>query len=86
MELLSGPDMHKKTVLLFGFTDAAGTDAYNSQLSMQRAQAVAALFAQRGIKAVQPVGLGKQLPVASNDTPAGMTQNRRVEIWVAEVR
>ena len=86
VELLSGPDMHKKTVLLFGFTDAAGTDAYNSQLSMQRAQAVAALFAQRGIKAVQPVGLGKQLPVASNDTPAGMTQNRRVEIWVAEVR
>lgn len=84
--LLSGSEMHKKTVLLFGFTDVAGTDAYNFQLSMQRAQAVTALFAERGITAVQPVGLGKQLPVASNDTPAGMSQNRRVEIWVAEVR
>ena len=86
VDLLGGPEMRTKTLLLFGFTDAAGTDAYNFQLSMQRAQAVGTLFAARGIKAVQPVGLGKQLPVASNDTPAGMTQNRRVEIWVAEVR
>ena len=86
VKLISHPEMRARSVLLFGFTDGAGTDEYNFKLSNQRAQAIGALFAEHGIHAVHPVGLGKQLPVASNDTPAGMAQNRRVEIWVAEVK
>jgi phosphate transport system substrate-binding protein len=86
VRLLGNPEMRARTVLLFGFTDGAGTDEYNFKLSIQRAQAIGALFGERGVKAVHPVGLGKQLPVASNDTPTGMAQNRRVEIWVAELK
>jgi outer membrane protein OmpA-like peptidoglycan-associated protein len=33
---------------------------------------------------IEAVGLGKAYPVASNDTAAGMQQNRRVEIVISD--
>jgi outer membrane protein OmpA-like peptidoglycan-associated protein len=69
-------------VIVEGHTDSRGSDEYNQQLSEQRAQAVASALAGRGIdrSRVEPVGRGKALPVASNDTAAGQQQNRRVEL------
>jgi outer membrane protein OmpA-like peptidoglycan-associated protein len=69
-------------VLIEGHTDSRGSDEYNEVLSDRRARAVAVALESRGIPAdqVQTVGRGKGYPVASNDTPEGRQQNRRVEI------
>ncbi|HEU4416860.1 MAG TPA: OmpA family protein [Candidatus Angelobacter sp.] len=65
-----------------GHTDSVGGDDYNQQLSEKRAGAVRDYLAQQGIPADSIVarGLGKTQPVASNDTPEGRQQNRRVEL------
>jgi outer membrane protein OmpA-like peptidoglycan-associated protein len=65
-----------------GYTDSVGSDSYNQELSQRRAQAVADALQSRGVPAdrYQIEGLGKEFPVATNDTPAGRQQNRRVEI------
>jgi outer membrane protein OmpA-like peptidoglycan-associated protein len=69
-------------VLIEGHTDSRGSDQYNEALSERRARAVATELESRGIAAgqVQTLGRGKAYPVASNDTPEGRQQNRRVEI------
>jgi outer membrane protein OmpA-like peptidoglycan-associated protein len=69
-------------VLIEGHTDSRGGDDYNIGLSERRARAVATELQSRGISAdqVQTLGRGKSFPVASNDTPEGRQQNRRVEI------
>jgi OmpA-OmpF porin, OOP family len=69
-------------VLVEGHTDSRGSDAYNDALSERRANAVATALETRGITAaqIQTAGRGKDYPVASNETPEGRQQNRRVEI------
>lgn len=69
-------------VIVEGHTDSRGSAEYNQQLSERRAEAVADALAFRGIdrSRVEPVGRGKELPVASNDTQAGRQQNRRVDL------
>jgi len=69
-------------VKIEGFTDSVGSDSYNQGLSERRAQAVADALQMRGVPAdrLQAEGLGKEFPVASNDSQAGRQQNRRVEI------
>lgn len=70
------------TLLIEGHADSRGSDEYNEELSRRRAQSVADALESRAIRAdrVQVVGRGKRYPVASNDTPEGRQQNRRVEI------
>lgn len=72
----------KTRVIVEGHTDSVGSAAYNEELSQRRAQAVTEALSERGVPADQYVtkGLGKAYPIASNDTPAGRQQNRRVEI------
>ena len=69
-------------VIVEGHTDSVGSEAYNEELSHRRAQAVTEALSARGVPAdqYQARGLGKEYPVASNETPAGRQQNRRVEI------
>jgi outer membrane protein OmpA-like peptidoglycan-associated protein len=69
-------------VMVEGHTDSRGSEAYNEELSQRRAQAVTEALSGRGVPADQyeAKGLGKAYPVASNETPAGRQQNRRVEI------
>jgi outer membrane protein OmpA-like peptidoglycan-associated protein len=69
-------------ILIEGHTDSRGSDEYNEVLSERRARAVATELMSRGISAdqLQTLGRGKNYPVASNDTPEGRQQNRRVEI------
>lgn len=68
-----------------GHTDSIGTDEYNRRLSEQRADAVRDYLVQQGIgsEAITASGFGKSEPVASNDTPEGRQQNRRVELVVS---
>lgn len=65
-----------------GHTDSVGGDDYNQQLSERRAEAVRDYLVQQGIASdtVTASGFGKTAPVASNDTPDGRQQNRRVEL------
>ncbi|HST09444.1 MAG TPA: OmpA family protein, partial [Terriglobales bacterium] len=65
-----------------GHTDSVGTDDYNQQLSEKRAEAVRQYLVQQGISGdtIVATGFGKTAPIASNDTPEGRQQNRRVEL------
>jgi outer membrane protein OmpA-like peptidoglycan-associated protein len=69
-------------ILIEGHTDSRGSEEYNEVLSERRAKAVATELMSRGIPAdqLQTVGRGKGYPVASNASPEGRQQNRRVEI------
>ena len=70
---------------LEGHTDAIGSDDYNLKLSQQRADAVRDFLVEQGVATtnIAAVGLGKESPVASNDTASGRQQNRRVELVVS---
>jgi outer membrane protein OmpA-like peptidoglycan-associated protein len=76
----------ERRLLVEGHTDARGSEEFNRDLSEQRADAVTDALTERGIPRdrVRSVGLGEKYPVASNETPAGMQQNRRVEIVVSK--
>ncbi len=71
-------------VVVVGHTDNVGSDAYNQQLSEQRARAVRLAMIERGVPAasVEAMGQGETAPVAGNDTPAGRAKNRRVELKI----
>ncbi|WP_213940942.1 OmpA family protein [Pseudomonas sp. dw_612] len=68
-----------------GHTDASGKETYNQQLSLRRAKSVGKVLTEVGMKEqnIKLQGLGSKDPVASNDTPAGRTENRRVSIVVS---
>ncbi len=72
-------------LLILGHTDSVGTDDYNQRLSERRAESVRAYLVQQKIPptAVDAEGFGESRPVASNATPAGRQQNRRVELVVS---
>ncbi|MCL2328350.1 MAG: OmpA family protein [Bacteroidetes bacterium] len=67
-----------------GHTDNTGTDAINNPLSKKRAEAVKTYLINKGVAAsrITTQGFGSKKPIASNDTPEGRKQNRRVEIKV----
>ncbi|MGB6976149.1 MAG: OmpA family protein [Gammaproteobacteria bacterium] len=71
-------------IVISGYTDDTGGDAYNQQLSEQRAASVGSYLVSHGISPnrVFTQGFGKRNPVASNHTAAGRAKNRRVEITV----
>lgn len=77
--VLAYPTLHLQVE---GHTDSIGGDEYNQQLSENRADAVRDYLVQQGISANSIVarGLGKTEPIATNDTPEGRQQNRRVEL------
>lgn len=71
-----------------GHTDSTGSAAYNRDLSERRAASVRAYLTEQGIarERTTSIGLGQDLPVASNDTAAGRQQNRRVEIVIQQAK
>jgi len=77
--VLAYPSLH---VDVEGHTDSVGSDEYNQTLSQRRALSVRDYLVQQGISqyAIEAHGLGKTAPIASNDTPEGRQQNRRVEL------
>ncbi len=70
-----------------GHTDSRGSETYNQALSEQRAATVAALISQQYPDAsMQISGAGESRPAASNFTPEGRQQNRRVEVEITATR
>ncbi len=66
--------------IITGHTDSNASDAYNMQLSINRANAVASIARAQGAVVSDVRGLGERQPAASNATAEGRAQNRRVEI------
>ena len=79
--LVQYPD---SSVLVIGHTDNQGDATYNQRLSERRASSVSAILKAGGVsgRRVSASGRGENEPKASNLTPEGMAQNRRVEIIV----
>jgi OOP family OmpA-OmpF porin len=67
-----------------GHTDAQGSDTANQRLSQRRADSVRQYLLDKGIEGgrLTAVGYGEAQPIATNDTPAGRAENRRVEFKV----
>ncbi|MCG6971310.1 MAG: OmpA family protein [Gammaproteobacteria bacterium] len=74
---------YKSTLITVkGHTDSTGTDDYNQKLSERRALAVGQYLQSKNVaqQRLAAVGYGETRPVASNNTPEGRAQNRRVEL------
>lgn len=71
-------------VEISGHTDSQGSDVTNQKLSQSRAQAVVDYIVSKGVSAnrLKAVGYGKSRPIDTNQTPDGMSKNRRVEFLV----
>ena len=67
-----------------GHTDNTGSASLNKKLSKDRALTVKNYLVNKGIEdeRITYAGYGFEQPIASNDTPEGREQNRRVEIKV----
>lgn len=63
-----------------GHTDTVGTTDFNDVLSLRRAESVVKYLKGRGVAAdLRSKGAGSSQPVATNATPEGRAQNRRIE-------
>ena len=80
-------EYNQTMIQIAGHTDSTGSHEYNMKLSEQRAMSVKNYLAGRGVpaKRMVTVGAGPDYPVASNDTPEGRAENRRVEITIVPV-
>jgi outer membrane protein OmpA-like peptidoglycan-associated protein len=74
----------KSQVIIKGHTDAEGTDSLNQRLSEQRADRVRQFLISEGVNGarISAIGFGETLPLATNNTPEGRAQNRRVEVEI----
>ncbi len=70
-----------------GHTDSDGSKHYNQQLSENRAKNVAFYLMEHGIASnrIKTYGYGEERPIASNETPEGKQQNRRVTFLISEI-
>ncbi|MFO7656262.1 MAG: OmpA family protein [Bacteroidales bacterium] len=80
-------------IILNGYTDAIGDEAYNKKLSVRRANYIRNLMVESQVEGarIKINGLGEESPVAMNsypdgtDNPVGRKYNRRVEILLDKV-
>ncbi|WP_306353495.1 OmpA family protein [Flavobacterium sp. '19STA2R22 D10 B1'] len=71
-------------IQIYGYTDNTGRAEYNKTLSAQRAESVKTYLSGKGINSgrFKITGMGIEEPIATNDTPEGRSQNRRVEFAI----
>ncbi|MDB4964942.1 MAG: hypothetical protein JWN44_631 [Myxococcales bacterium] len=76
---------HGSRFTVEGFTDSRGPATRNQQLSEARANSVRDYLISQGVDEdhMRAVGRGEDEPVASNATPDGRANNRRVEIIIS---
>jgi OmpA-OmpF porin, OOP family len=82
--LISKPSME---VEIEGHTDDIGSDLYNMKLSEARANSVAQYLIEKGASKgkVAVKAFGERKPKATNVTPEGRQQNRRVEFKIIKL-
>jgi outer membrane protein OmpA-like peptidoglycan-associated protein len=75
-------EFDKTLIDVEGHTDSDGAEAYNQQLSLNRATSVGMYLQSHGVNGQRIVtfGAGEARPIASNSTADGKQQNRRVEL------
>lgn len=74
-----------KIIKITGHTDNSGSANYNAQLSLQRAESLANELKKRILSdeiKYELKGLGESQPIASNHTPKGKLENRRVVLEI----
>ena len=71
-------------ILIEGHTDSSGEDEYNQSLSEKRASEVEDYLVQQQVKdsRITTKGYGEKQPLQSNETEAGRSSNRRVEVAI----
>lgn len=71
-------------ITVMGYTDNTGSEQLNMNLSQQRADAVMNYLISQGVSSarMKAIGNGWNNPIASNATPEGRAQNRRVELYI----
>lgn len=71
-----------ETISLTGHTDDVDSDEVNRALGMERANGIKAILVKKGVDAalIQTDSKGESQPQATNDTPEGRHENRRVEV------
>jgi len=74
-----------RSVAIEGYTDSIGSEDYNQALSQRRADSVRSYLVRQGIASARlsASGMGKNDPVAGNDSAFGRQQNRRVEVIIS---
>ncbi|GAB6141633.1 OmpA family protein [Methylosoma difficile] len=74
----------KNDIEVQGHTSSEGSNAYNMKLSQRRAASVVEYLKAKGVEnRLTATGFGEDHPIADNDTEAGKSENRRVElIWI----
>ncbi|MBH3428244.1 substrate-binding domain-containing protein [Pseudomonas alkylphenolica] len=81
-EFLRRNDKLEHGAVLVGFGDAKHDPQRAALLSRLRAMAVRRELAKEGVTLREVIGLGDELPVATNLAEEGRIRNRRVEVWV----
>ena len=71
-------------IMIYGYTDSTGSAEYNLKLSQERATSVKNYLVTKGLASTRfsTSGMGIADPIATNDTPEGRSQNRRVEFAI----
>lgn len=84
-------DHQKADILIEGHTDGIGGQAYNAELSLERAKSVANWLTENGdiaLDRIKALGLGESQPLEAEtdadgrDNPSARQKNRRVEIRI----
>ena len=80
-------EFNKTTIVVSGYTDSVGSNAYNQRLSEDRAHSVADFLVNKKVNQarIEAVGFGEKNPVADNKTQQGRSLNRRVEITLLPI-
>jgi len=80
-------EYNKTLIVVEGHTDSVGSDDANQALSERRAMSVGQYLTSKGINGQRllTAGFGEARPIASNDSDAGRSQNRRVEVRLEPV-
>lgn len=72
------------TVRVVGHTDNVGSEAFNRQLSVDRALSVSRILIRYGVSSsrITYSGRGMNEPITSNSSASGRAMNRRVEVVI----
>jgi outer membrane protein OmpA-like peptidoglycan-associated protein len=74
---------YKSTVKIFGYTDRIGSDEYNQQLSLKRAENVRSILQTKVPNAKYEIyGVGENVSIYDNNSPIGRQLSRTVQIYV----